>query len=108
MTNHFNGRLDRIERQANPRRSLTYTVGIDFPGEETAAWLQSQKEAGVIGPHDLVVGICRLSDPHLPPQFLPPHRGQKVQRHRQANRLGRPPWQFRREQVLAFEPVASC
>ena len=68
MTNRFSKRLDRIEGVLNPRRFLTYTVGLDFPGEERAAWLEAQRKAGVIGPHDSVVGIFTLSD--LPPSFF--------------------------------------
>jgi hypothetical protein len=68
MTNRFNRRLDRIEGLLNPRRFLTYTVGIDFPGEERVSWLESQEEAGVIDPNDSVVGIFTLCD--LPPSFF--------------------------------------
>jgi hypothetical protein len=60
---NIKARLDRLESALGRRQSrvMVYTVGITVPGEEIAAWLQRQKEAGVISEHDLVVGICDLS-----------------------------------------------
>jgi len=60
---NIKGRLDRLESALGRGQSrvMVYTVGISVPGEEIEAWLQRQKEAGVISEHDLMVRICRLS-----------------------------------------------
>jgi hypothetical protein len=60
---NIKGRLDRLESELGARQSRVkvYTAGISVPGDEIAAWLHRQKEAGAITEHDLVVRICRLS-----------------------------------------------
>jgi hypothetical protein len=54
---NIKGRLDRLESALGRGQSrvMVYTVGIGVPGEEIEAWLQRQKEAGVISEHDLMV-----------------------------------------------------
>ena len=51
---------------------VPYHVGFGYPEDKLTAWLEEQRESGVVGKHDLMVGLVVFSDEFEGTTLRPP------------------------------------
>ena len=73
MSRAISSRLDKLESASGGKsRVVPYHVGFGYPEDKLTAWLEEQRESGVVGKHDLMVGLVVFSDEFEGTTLRPP------------------------------------